>query len=287
VVEADGVVTGVQAVIDGEPAIISCDLAIAADGRRSSLCGSAGLVSEHLGAPMDVLWFRLSRDPSQSGAQTGGYVRAGLFLVAINRDSYWQCGYVIAKGSLQRLQSEGLDALKRNIAECAPFLKGSLDGLRDWQDLKLLTVQVSRMPRWYREGLLCIGDAAHAMSPVGGVGINLAIQDAVGAANLLAEPLRERRLQTRHLAAVQQRRGWPARVTQRIQIAVQNEVLAPVLGERAIPADIAAQPRLPVPLQVLRRLPMLTRIPARMVGIGVRPERVRTPAMPPPARQAK
>src|SRR5690606_17573209 len=153
-------------VIDGEPAIVSCDLAIAADGRRSSLCGSSGLVSEDLGAPMDVLWFRLSRDPSRSVAQTGGSVRPGPFLAAIHRDSYWQCGYVIAKGSLHRLQSEGLDALKRNIVECAPFLQRSLDELRDWQDLKLLTVQVSRMPRWYRDGLLCIGDAAHAMSPV-------------------------------------------------------------------------------------------------------------------------
>jgi 2-polyprenyl-6-methoxyphenol hydroxylase-like FAD-dependent oxidoreductase len=285
VAEADGVVTGVQAVIDGKPAVVTCDLAIAADGRRSTVCSSAGLASEDLGAPMDVLWFRLSRNPSQSHAQTGGYVRPGLFLVAINRDSYWQCGYVIAKGSLQRLQSAGLDALRRNIAQCAPFLERSLDELRGWQDLKLLTVQVNRLPRWYRDGLLCIGDAAHAMSPVGGVGINLAIQDAVAAANLLAEPLRERRLQTRHLAAVQQRRAWPARVTQRIQIAVQNEVLAPVLGERTSPTDSAAQPRLPVPLQVLRRLPMLTRIPARMVGIGVRPERVRTPAMPPPQAQ--
>jgi 2-polyprenyl-6-methoxyphenol hydroxylase-like FAD-dependent oxidoreductase len=277
VVEVDGVVTGVQAVIDGQPAIVSCDLVIAADGRQSSICKSAGLVGEDLGAPIDVLWFRLTRNPATSGAQTGGYVRPGLFLVAIDRDSYWQCAYVIPKGSLQQLQAEGLDALKRNIAECAPFLEGSLEELRDWEDLKLLTVQVNRMPCWYRDGLLCIGDAAHAMSPVGGVGINLAIQDAVATANLLAAPLRERRLQASHLAAVQKRRAWPARVTQRIQIAVQNEVLAPVLGGRVRPNDVDGQPPLPVPLQILRRLPMLSRIPARMVGIGVRPERVRTP----------
>jgi len=281
VVEQDGVVRGVQAVIGGRPTTVTCDLAVAADGRHTTLRGSAGLDNVDIGAPMDVLWFRLSRDPSVTGAQTGGYVRPGLFLVAIDRGSYWQCGYVIPKGDLERLRAEGLDAFKRNIVGCAPFLQGALAELTDWQDLKLLTVQVSRMPRWYRDGLLCIGDAAHVMSPVGGVGINLAIQDAVAAANLLADPLRERRLQTRDLAAVQRRRDWPTRVTQRIQIAVQNEVLVPVLTGRP-QAGNGPSPPLPMALQLLRRLPMLSRIPARMIGIGVRPERVHSRAAPPP-----
>jgi 2-polyprenyl-6-methoxyphenol hydroxylase-like FAD-dependent oxidoreductase len=285
VVERDGVVTGVQAVIDGRPTVVACDLAVAADGRHTTLRGSAGLDNVDLGAPMDVLWFRLSRSPSTTDAQTGGYVRPGLLLVAIDRGSYWQCGYVIPKGGLDQLQAAGLDALKRNIADCAPFLQDSLGELAGWKDLKLLTVQVSRMPRWYRDGLLCIGDAAHAMSPVGGVGINLAIQDAVAAANLLADPLRERRLQTSDLAAVQRRRDWPTRLTQRMQIAVQNEVLVPVLAGqsgRGTSESSSAPSRLPLPLQMLRRLPRLSRIPARMIGVGVRPERVRSRAAPPP-----
>jgi 2-polyprenyl-6-methoxyphenol hydroxylase-like FAD-dependent oxidoreductase len=283
VVEEEGVVTGVQAVIEGRRATVDCDLVVAADGRHTTLRGSAKLESIDLGAPMDVLWFRLSRGPSAAGAQTGGYVRPGLMLVAINRDKYWQCGYVIPKGSLEKLRAAGLDELKRNVVACAPFLQPALAELKDWEDLKLLTVQVSRMPRWYRDGLLCIGDAAHAMSPVGGVGINLAIQDAVAAANLLANPLRERRLQTSHLAAVQRRREWPTRVTQRMQIAVQNEILAPVLSGKAMSRGDGSRP-LPVPLQALRRLPALSRIPARMIGIGVRPERVLSPAVPPPTR---
>jgi 2-polyprenyl-6-methoxyphenol hydroxylase-like FAD-dependent oxidoreductase len=281
VVEQDQVVVGVRAQIEGRTTDIACDLAVAADGRHTTLRQSAGLASADLGVPMDVLWFRLSRDPSGDGAQTGGYIRPGLFLVAINRDSYWQCGYVIAKGSLERLRLAGLETLKRNVAACAPFLEDSLAELKDWEDLKLLTVQVSRMPCWHRQGLLCIGDAAHAMSPVGGVGINLAIQDAVAAANLLSEPLRAGRLRPEHLAAVQKRRDWPTRVTQRMQIAVQNEILAPVLADRP-EGPVVPPASLPIPLRLLRRLPMLSRIPARLVGMGVRPERVRSRAEPPP-----
>jgi 2-polyprenyl-6-methoxyphenol hydroxylase-like FAD-dependent oxidoreductase len=276
-IERDGAIVGVRAECDGEPVEIACSLAVAADGRHTTLRESAGLPLEDAGAPIDVLWFRLTRDPSKEDAQTGGYIRPGLFLVAINRDAYWQCAYVIPKGSLQNLRAAGLDALKANVRQCAPFLGAALDELRDWDDLKLLTVQVNRLLRWHRDGLLCIGDAAHAMSPVGGVGINLAIQDAVAAANLLAAPLREGRLRTEDLAAVQRRRDWPTRVTQRMQIAVQNEVLAPVLAAQREPVATAPQ-SLPLALQLMRRLPMLSRIPARMVGVGVRPERVRNRA---------
>ncbi|HZH06762.1 MAG TPA: FAD-dependent oxidoreductase, partial [Lautropia sp.] len=273
VIEGDGRIVGVRADTRGEAVEIHCELAVAADGRHTTLREAAGLAVEDLGAPMDVLWFRLPRAPGDV-AQTGGYVRRGLFLVAINRDTYWQCGYVIPKGSHEDLKAAGLDALKANVRECAPFLGDALAELQTWEDLKLLAVQVSRLPRWYRDGLVCIGDAAHPMSPVGGVGINLAIQDAVAAANLLAEPLRDGQLQAAHLAALQRRRDWPTRVTQRMQIAVQNELLAPVLAGEGKPA--ATPPSMPLALQVLRRLPMLSRIPARMVGLGVRPERVRT-----------
>ncbi len=279
VIEHDGAVVGVRADAGGEALEIRCSLAVAADGRHTTLRDSAGLATVDFGAPIDVLWFRLSRRTSTADAQTGGYVRPGLFLVAINRDTYWQCGYVIPKGSIEGLRRAGLEALKANVAECAPFLKASLPELRSWDDLKLLTVQVSRMPRWHREGLLCIGDAAHAMSPVGGVGINLAIQDAVAAANLLADPLREDALQSDHLAAVQRRRDWPTRVTQRLQMAIQNEVLAPVLAGQAN-RRAASPASLPLPLQLLRRLPFLSRIPARIVGVGVRPERVSTTPRP-------
>jgi len=205
-------------------------------------------------------------DPSR----TGGNIRPGAMLVTLNRDTYWQCAYVIPKGSLEGLQAQGIESFREKIVHVAPFLAHAVPALVSWDDVKLLSVQISRMPRWWREGFLCIGDAAHAMSPVGGVGINLAIQDAVATANLLAPVLREGRPTPAQLAAVQRRRDWPARVTQRAQIAIQNELLLPVLSGNAVPADV------PLPLRLLERLPMLRRIPARLVGIGVRPERVRS-----------
>ena len=277
VIERDGAIVGLRAAADGSAFDVNGDLLVAADGRDSTIRKSAGLASEDLGAPMDVLWFRLPRDAQRDAGQTGGYVRRGLFLVTLNRGTYWQCAYVIPKGSLEGLKARGLDALKSAIGEVVPVLRQSLAELRVWDDLKLLTVQVSRMRRWYREGLVCIGDAAHAMSPIGGVGINLAIQDAVAAANLLAQALREQRLSTEDLSAFQRRRAWPARVTQWMQIAVQNEVLVPVLaaGQPQGNAGVAP-PSLPLALRILRRLPMLSRIPARLVGVGVRPERVRS-----------
>jgi len=251
---------------------IHADLVVAADGRHTSLRGSAGLASEDLGAPIDVLWFRVPRDAAHDPSLTGGTIRPGAMLVTLNRGDYWQCAFVIPKGRLEALQAQGIAAFRERVSGVAPFLAAAATAaLTSWDDVKLLSVQISRMPRWYRDGLLCIGDAAHAMSPVGGVGINLAIQDAVATANLLAEALREKRLRPDDLAAVQRRREWPARVTQQAQIAVQNEVLAPVLAGTAAPAD------LPLPLKLLQRLPLLRRLPARLVGIGVRPERVRTP----------
>ena len=276
VIEQDGRVRGVALESANGPSQVLADLVVAADGRHTTLRGSAGLASEDLGAPIDVLWFRLARDPRTDRSQTGGIMRAGAFLITLNRDDYWQCAYVIAKGGFEALRNEGIAAFRARVAAVAPFLEPALEALASWDPVSLLAVQISRMPRWYRDGLLCIGDAAHAMSPVGGVGINLAIQDAVAASNLLAEALREHRLTTDDLAAVQKRRDWPARVTQRLQVAIQNQLLAPVLAGGRAPAD------LPLPLQLLQRFPMLRRLPARMVGMGVRPERVAT--RPRPAR---
>ncbi|HEY4068968.1 MAG TPA: FAD-dependent oxidoreductase [Burkholderiaceae bacterium] len=275
VIEADGRVTGVEVQTDAGTQSIHADLVVAADGRHTTLREAAGLASEDLGAPIDVLWFRVARDPAHDRSQTGGYMRSGAMLVTLNRDTYWQCAYVIPKGSFETLQAAGIAEFRERVAAIAPFLAHALTALAGWDEVKLLSVQVSRMPRWYRDGLLCIGDAAHAMSPVGGVGINLAVQDAVAASNLLADALRERRLTTSDLAAVQRRRAWPARVTQAAQIAVHNEVLTPILAGAPAPTT------LPLPLRLLQRLPLLRRLPARLVGIGVRPERVRTVPQPP------
>jgi 2-polyprenyl-6-methoxyphenol hydroxylase-like FAD-dependent oxidoreductase len=271
VIEEAAAVVGVKAASANGAFEVRGDLVVAADGRHTTLRGSAGLRSDDLGAPIDVLWFSVARDPARDRSQTGGYIRPGAMLVTLNRDRFWQCAFVIPKDRLPELQAEGIAAFRERVRQVAPFLEAALASLTSWDDLKLLSVQVSRMPRWYRDGLLCIGDAAHAMSPVGGVGINLAIQDAVAAANLLAAPLRDQRLATSDLAAVQRRRDWPARVTQRAQIAIHNELLAPVLAGTAAPTE------LPLPLRLLQRLPMLRRLPARLVGIGVRPERVHSP----------
>jgi 2-polyprenyl-6-methoxyphenol hydroxylase-like FAD-dependent oxidoreductase len=190
----------------------------------------------------------------------------------INRDSYWQCGFVIPKGAFEAMRGEDIAAFRARIVKAAPFTAAIVDGLEDWDMVKLLTVQVDRLRQWFKPGLLCIGDAAHAMSPVGGVGINLAIQDAVAAANLLAGPLRKGPAGIADLGAVQSRREWPARLTQRVQVAIQDRLIARVLEDKPGRAR-----KLPLVLRLLRRLPILRRIPARLVGIGVRPERVAAP----------
>lgn len=249
---------------------VTAPLVVAADGRHTTLRGSAGLGSDDLGAPIDVLWFRLPRDHARDRAETGGVIRRGTMVVTLNRGDYWQCAYVIPKGALQSLKEQGIDAFRQRVAAAATFLSDRIGTLTGWDDVKLLSVQLSHMPQWYRDGFLCIGDAAHAMSPIGGVGINLAIQDAVAAANLLARPLLDDQLTGEHLAAVQRRRQWPARVTQRFQRALQDGVLAPVLAGLGTPDD------LPLQLKLLDRFPMLRRLPARLIGIGIRPERIRT-----------
>jgi 2-polyprenyl-6-methoxyphenol hydroxylase-like FAD-dependent oxidoreductase len=218
---------------------------------------------------MDVLWFRLSRKPDDPVDPMGRF-DAGRIFIMLNRGDYWQCGFVIAKGSLAEVRAQGIPAFRESVAKLAPFVSDRVHELQEWEPIKLLTVQVDRLRQWYKPGLLCIGDAAHAMSPVGGVGINLAIQDAVATANLLWQPLREGRLSEADMAKVQTRRAWPTRVTQRIQLTVQNRVISRVLDRKSPLTP-------PYALRLLARFPYLRRIPARMIGLGVRPEHVRTP----------
>src|SRR6266571_9499096 len=220
---------------------------------------------------MAALWFRLSRRASDP-EQTMGLFGAGRIFILLNRGDYWQCGYVIGKGAADEVRRRGLPWFRESIVKLLPWLADRVAELGDWDAIKLLTVRVDRLRQWYRPGLLCIGDAAHAMSPVGWVGINLAIQDAVAAANLLAAPLRADRLTTEDLRRVQRRREWPTRITQRFQIFVQNRVIRRVLGSTE---QIAP----PFAIRLVARFPFLRRIPARLIGIGFRPEHVKTPAV--------
>ena len=268
-VEDGGRIAGVRVATEHGARSVRADLVVAADGRRSLVRARAGLAVEELGAPMDVLWFRLSRRASDPG-DTMGYFDTGRIFVTINRAAYWQCGYVIPKGAADEIRKAGIEAVRARIAQVAPHLADRVGELGTMDDLSLLTVQVDRLTRWYRPGLLCIGDAAHAMSPVGGVGINLAIQDAVAAANILAEPLRAGRVSVDDLARVERRREFPTRLTQRMQVTVQRRVIAPVLGG-------AVTVRPPLALRLLGRCSWLRRIPARLIGLGARPEHVRTP----------
>jgi len=257
---------GVRALTPSGPLEVRARLVIGADGRHSKVRELSGLEIRDFGAPMDVLWMRLSSRPDDPRDPMGHFAPGRIF-VMINRGAYWQCGYVIPKGGIDELRRRGIEAFRAAVAEAAPLFQGRVDELASFEDVKLLTVAVNRLPRWHQPGLLCIGDAAHAMSPIGGVGINLAIQDAVAAANRLAPILRRGSPTSADLAAVQRRRELPTRVTQRVQLAVQNGVIGRVLGART-------PSRPPLALRLLGRWPFLRRIPARLVGIGVRPEHV-------------
>ncbi len=268
IIENDSVV-GVRAETPGGAMEVRAALVVGADGRHSVVRAKAGLSVEEFGAPMDVLWFRLSRRPHDPIDPMGRFDRGRIFIM-LNRGDYWQCGFVIAKGSLNEIRAQGLPTFRDSVARLAPFAADRVHELREWEPIKLLTVQVDRLRQWYRPGLLCIGDAAHAMSPVGGVGINLAIQDAVAAANLLALPLRDDRLSTEDLRLVQMRRAWPAKMTQRVQLMIQNRIIKPVL---ATPVRL----RPPIPVRLIARFPFLGRFPARLIGLGFRPEHVLSP----------
>ena len=265
----NGRVMGVIARTGAGPLIVRAALTVACDGRHSVIRAKAGLPVRNIGAPMDVLWFHLSRQPGDSG-ETMGRFDAGQIFVMINRGDQWQCGLVVPKDSFDAIKAGGLPAFRERVAELSHFGAGRAAEISDWDDVKLLTVAVDRLMRWSRPGLLCIGDAAHAMSPVGGVGINLAVQDAVAAANALAGPLSARRPTEDCLQRIERRRAWPARLIQAGQVLIQERVIARVLGA-------ARRPVVPWPLKLLARYPVLRRIPAWMIGMGVRAEHARTP----------
>jgi len=259
-------VTGVSVKTPEGPLTVSADLVVAADGRGSTLRKAAGFEPENFGAPMDVMWFRLPRLPTDT-EETQGRFYAGRIFIMLQRGDYWQCAYVIAKGGDAKVRAEGLDAFRASVGALLPFDAARANDIPDWDHVKLLTVTVDRLKEWAKPGLLCIGDAAHAMSPVGGVGINLAVQDAVAAANLLWRPLKEGRVTFDELKAVQARRDFPTRATQRLQLVVQNSVIAPTLSS-------TAQIKPPLLVRLMTGLPFFSRIPARLIGLGFRPEHV-------------
>ena len=266
--EGDKVV-GLRATTPDGDLEVRADLIVGADGRHSTVRNRAGLQVEDIGAPMDVLWMRLSKRP-EDGTQLLGRILPGRLFVMIDRGDYWQCAYVIPKGGFDAIRSKGLDAFRKSLVEINPALADRVQELASWDDIKLLTVVIDRLKRWYRDGLLCIGDAAHAMSPVGGIGINVAIQDAVAAGNILGPALRAGPVPESVLAAVQRRREWPMRMTQGLQVVVQNLVIRNVL-------QLQKQPRAPFLVKLLNWFPVFRRIPGRIIGMGFRPEHVRTP----------
>jgi 2-polyprenyl-6-methoxyphenol hydroxylase-like FAD-dependent oxidoreductase len=259
-------VVGVTAATPQGPLEIRADLTVACDGRHSVLREKAKLEVMDIGAPMDVLWLRLPRQPDDM-QQALGRIDAGRIFVMLDRGDYWQCAYVIPKGGNDAVRARGLPALREDIAKLVPTLRDRVGALQSWDEVKLLTVAVDRLRRWHLPGLLCIGDAAHAMSPIGGIGVNLAIQDAVAAANILSAPLARGAVSEDVLARVQKRRQWPTRMTQGLQVLIQNRVITPVLA--------SAKPlRLGFPFTLLQRFPYLRRFPARIMGMGFRPEHV-------------
>ena len=269
-IEAGGRVTGVRAIRQGNALEVRADLVIGCDGRASTVRAASGLVVEDMGSPIDVLWFRLSKKPTDPG-QVLGRLGRDKMLVTIDRTDYWQCAYVIVKGGFERICANGLAAFKAAVVDGARFLSDRVGEIESFEDIKLLSVSVDRLLSWSKPGLLCIGDAAHAMSPVGGVGINLAIQDAVAAANLLAAKLKAGTLRDADLDAVRRRRLFPVKVIQGLQVAIQNRILKPRVSGEAVELSV------PWPLKVLNASAWARRWPAQLLGVGVRPEHVRSP----------
>ncbi|HEY9452356.1 MAG TPA: FAD-dependent oxidoreductase [Bradyrhizobium sp.] len=248
---------------------IEADLTIACDGRHSLVRERAGLEVEEIGAPMDVLWFRAGKRETESESLFAR-IDPGRMMVTFDRGDYWQCAYVIAKGQYDAVKARGLTALLDDIARMAPILKPGLADVKGWDDVKLLTVAINRLKRWTRPGLLCIGDAAHAMSPIGGVGVNLAVQDAVATANLLASKLANGCPPEDELDAVRRRREFPVRMTQRMQVIAQNNIVSAALKPGNQPLKV------PLVMRLITAVPWLQGVTARFVGVGVRPEHVRS-----------
>ncbi|WP_322867921.1 FAD-dependent oxidoreductase [Aquicoccus sp. G2-2] len=251
----------------GERDIHASGLVIAADGRNSRLRDDAGLLVNTIGAPMDVLWFKLNHRANDDQQVIAGRVESGQFLVMIYRGDYWQCALIICKGTAKSIKARGIEDFRRRVAKLAK--RDTAEEIKSWDDVKLLAVQIDRLKEWHKPGLLFIGDAAHAMSPIGGVGINLAIQDAVAAANLLYEPLGSGQIEEGDLARVQRRRAFPTWATQQLQIAIQKRVIGPTLR--------GANPRVIWPIKLMQYWPWLQRFPARVIGLGFRPEHVHSP----------
>jgi 2-polyprenyl-6-methoxyphenol hydroxylase-like FAD-dependent oxidoreductase len=275
-IEENGRVAGVRAKSPEGELEIRAELIVGCDSRHSTIRTKAGLKSDDYGAPMDVMWFRLSHWPGDS-EETVGHIESGRMMVMLNRNDYWQCAYVIPKGTAEEVRSAGLDKFRQVIADMSPFVRDRLGEIESWDQVKLLTVAVDRLRRWFRPGLLCIGDAAHAMSPIGGVGINLAVQDAVAAANILAQPLRHGTMTIETLESVQRRREFPTRFTQRLQLVLQNNIIGPALEGR--------RPEAPFFMKMLQ-WPLLRRIPGRLLALGIRPEHIRTPDIALPTRNS-
>ena len=269
-VEESGTVAGVRAKNPQGEFEVRAPLIVACDGRHSTMRARAGLAVENLGAPMDVLWFRLRHEPDDP-EESLGFFGPGSILVTINRGDYWQCAYVIPKGSFDALRKQGLEEFRSRVVHIQPRFGDRISEIGDWDAVKLLEVRVDRLKRWHKPGLLLIGDAAHAMSPVGGVGVNLAVQDAVASANILAAPLLSGVVNESVLSRIQRRRELPVAITQRLQIAVQNRVIGQVLATRG-------EMKPPMVLGLFNKFPMLRYIPGRIIGMGVRPEHVHTPA---------
>ncbi len=263
-------ITGVRAETEDGPIEIRARLVIGADGRSSIIRKAAGLTVQHIGAPIDVLWFSLPR-PDDAKDESLLNTGAGHVVITIDRGSYYQCAFVIPKGRAEEIKSEGVEALRKSVVATVPHLADGIDALGSFDDVSLLTVAIDRLERWSRPGLLMIGDAAHAMSPIGGVGINLAIQDAVAAANILAGRLAEAAFSDEDLDQVQKRRLWPVRATQFAQVQAQNRIIAPLLARRESPS------RPPLPLRLIANTPWLRRKLASLIGLGVRPEHVYSP----------
>jgi 2-polyprenyl-6-methoxyphenol hydroxylase-like FAD-dependent oxidoreductase len=267
-IEEGGRVAGVRARTERGELTVRADLVVGTDGRHSTVRERAGLAVREFGVPIDVLWFRLAKRTGEPSPVLGR-IRSGKILVTIDRGDYFQCGLIIPKGAFDEIRRQGLEAFRSGIVSAAPFLRESASELQGWDQVKLLTVQVNRLPLWHRPGLLCIGDAAHAMSPAGGVGINLAVQDAVAAANLLAERLRRRQVTDADLQAVQERREMPVRRIQAGQVFIHRRMFGP--GGKPFPFPWPAR------LLILLLAPLLRRVGARVVGLGFRPEHVHTP----------
>jgi 2-polyprenyl-6-methoxyphenol hydroxylase-like FAD-dependent oxidoreductase len=268
-IEEAGKIVGVRVKTPDGDQTVRADLVVGCDGRHSTVREKAGLQTDEYGAPMDVLWFRITRRDSD-GADVFGHIETGALLVMLDRGDYWQCAYVIPKGGIDRVKANGIEAFRNRVVALSPFLADRIGELRSFDDVKLLSVMVNRLRQWWRPGLICIGDAAHAMSPIGGVGINIAVQDAVAAANRLAAPLRAGTTTSSHLQAIQARRDFPARMTQKIQLTMQNRIIGPALqGTR--------EPKPPLLFKLFDAFPRLRRIPGRLLALGIQPEHVQTP----------